>query len=614
MKNKLLALVSFSFHFLFVKAGDQKPLRSDTIYITSYGIRPDSYENAVPAVQAALADCKKSSDPVLVFPRGRYDFWPQHAIERVYYESNSKDNNPKCNAILIDGFKRLVIMGEGSSFIYHGRMQPFTLDHSTNVSIKDLRIDWDIPLTGQGQVIDTAADHIDIRIDEKQYPFIIENKKLVFVGEGWKSGIHMIMEYERGSHLIAPQTADDPLGANWNKYTAEILTPGVVRLHNYFQRRPKPGNILIFRHSDRDHAMIFIRHCKDVSLDHITGYHCAGLGILSQYSEDLSFFGVDIIPNAAKGRYFSGHDGLHFSNCKGEIRIDSCRFGGLMDDPINVHGTYVRIIKKISPDRLLCRFMEHWSRGMEWARRGERIAFVDNSMHTIGQGDVSAFKPLSVTDFELSFQKEIPNGVAIGNGLENLTWTPSMVIKNSAFESCRARGVLVTTPKKVVIENNTFQSSGSAILIAGDVNSWYESGPVRDVLIKNNKFLSPCLTSIYQFCEAIISIDPEMPVMNSTTVPYHRNIRIVDNEFNAFDYPVLFAQSVDGLQFSNNKLLRSHDFTPYHPGRSTITLVGCKNIVIKNNVIDKDLLGKNISLQYMTKKEVDLGQQDLRFN
>lgn len=37
--------------------------------------------------------------------------------------------------------------------------------------------------------------------------------------------------------------------------------------------------------------------------------------------------------------------------------------------------------------------------------------------------------------------------------------------------SCRARGILVSTPGKVLIERNYFESSGSAILIAGDANN-----------------------------------------------------------------------------------------------------------------------------------------------
>jgi hypothetical protein len=35
-------------------------------------------------------------------------------------------------------------------------------------------------------------------------------------------------------------------------------------------------------------------------------------------------------------------------------------------------------------------------------------------------------------------------------------------------------GLLVSIPGKVIINQNEFESSGSAILIAGDANGWYE--------------------------------------------------------------------------------------------------------------------------------------------
>lgn len=52
-----------------------------------------------------------------------------------------------------------------------------------------------------------------------------------------------------------------------------------------------------------------------------------------------------------------------------------------------------------------------------------------------------------------------------------------------------ARSILVSTPRKVVIEGNTFSSIMSAILFEGDMSHWYESGAVRDVTVRNNRFL-----------------------------------------------------------------------------------------------------------------------------
>jgi hypothetical protein len=80
------------------------------------------------------------------------------------------------------------------------------------------------------------------------------------------------------------------------------------------------GNWLVLRHSARDHAGTFIVNSRNIVIENMNMYHNAGLGILSQYSSDLYFKNVNVIPNPAKNRILSGHDdGMHFSNCSGQI-------------------------------------------------------------------------------------------------------------------------------------------------------------------------------------------------------------------------------------------------------------------------------------------------------
>jgi hypothetical protein len=336
-------------------------------------------------------------------------------------------------------------------------------------------------------------------------------------------------------------------------------------------------------------------------------YHATGLGILAQFSEDLTFDNYRAIPNASKNRYFGGgDDGLQVSNCKGQITVTNCEFAGLMDDPINVHGTSVQITEKLSDKMLKCKFMHHQSEGLNWGHPGDKISFIENSvMKSMGTGSLTSFKMNNKETFTLTFKDAIPAELEVGDALENLTWSPDLLVTNSHFKSCRARSLLVSTPGKVVIENNIFESSGSAILIAGDANNWFESGAVTDVLIKNNVFTEQCNTSSYQFCEGIISIYPEIPVLNESTPPFHKNIRIENNEFHPFDYPVLFARSVDGISFNNNSVTRSTRFEPYHNRKFTFSFETCKAINIANNTFSDDVLGKNIQLKWTDLSELN---------
>jgi hypothetical protein len=587
------------------------PLKAQKISVADFGLKPDTRENAVPYVQKALEACKGKAQATLVFPKGRYDFWPQYCIEREYFESNTTDINPKRLAILIEETEGLTIEGDSSDFIFHDRMQPFTIDHSRHITIKNLSVDWDIPLTAQAEVLAVTDQYIDLRINAYESPYVIENGKLVFVGEGWKSQWGGTMEFDRNTLAVVPQTGDQGvLGGNSGDYQARELSLGVVRLNYPFKRKPAAGNLLVLRHNNRDHAGVFIIDSKNVTIENFNLYHCAGLGILSQYSENLSYRNVRCVPNEKKGRILSGHDdGFHVSNCKGDLVVDNCVFHGLMDDPINVHGTSVRIVERPDDYTLRCKFMHSQSLGMHWADAGDKVGFIENkTLQTLATGIVKSFRVIDKELFELTFEQAVPKETVTGNALENLTWTCNVSITNSFFKSCRARGILLTTPRKVVVENNIFESSGSAILIAGDANNWYESGAVKDVVIRKNIFRAPCMTSMYQFTEGVISVFPEIPQKDGKTPPFHSNILITENEFHLFDYPVLYALSVDGIEFSNNKLVRSRQFEPFHKRKYGLTFEGCRKITVKGNTAEGEVLGNTIQLINTPQKECKLSK------
>ena len=578
--------------------------QAQAVSIADFGLKPGTRENAVPYVRRALNHCKASGVSTLTFPKGRYDFWPHRCIERDYFESNTTDNNPKRLAILIERFDGLTVDGEGSDFVFHDRIQPFTVDSSRNVTIKNLTIDWDIPLTAQAAVLRADEGYVDLQINAYESPYIIENEQLVFVGEGWKSAWSGTMEFDRDRRIVVPRTGDPGCMNADGGFRAEELAKGTVRIHAKYKRKPAVGNLLVLRHSERDHAGVFIVDSKNVALENLDVYHCAGLGILAQYSENLSFTNVNSVPNEKKGRILAGHDdGFQISSCKGDVRIKGCTFHALMDDPINVHGTSVRIVERVNDRTLRCKFVHGQSTGMTWARSGESVGFIDNqSMQTIALGAVEAYRRETTDIFELVLAQPVPQQVAAGYALENLTWTCSLSVTNSHFKSCRARGLLVSTPGKVLIADNIFESSGSAILIAGDANGWFESGAVSDVTITRNTFKAPCMTSMYQFCEAVISVCPIIPQKDAAK-PFHRNIRITGNRFELYDYPILYALSVDGVEFSGNRLVRSYDFEPFHYRKHGLTFEYCRNVTVKGNLVEGEVLGNTVRLLQTPEKE-----------
>jgi hypothetical protein len=118
---------------------------------------------------------------------------------------------------------------------------------------------------------------------------------------------------------------------------------------------------------------------------------------------------------------------------------------------------------------------------------------------------------------------------------------------------------------------------------------------------------------MYQFCEAVISIFPEIPKPDQSKPGFHRNIRIENNQFDMYDYPVLYAKSVDNLTFTGNKLVPFKSHQPWHPRKYSISLEYCKSVVIKNNSIDPGILGRNISIKSMSKRDLQMEKGQFLF-
>lgn len=377
----------------------------------------------------------------------------------------------------------------------------------------------------------------------------------------------------------------------WIKNITSTDEKNVYRFWLHGWSGAEAGDILVLRHNERYHAGIFTERCKNILFDNITVHSCGGLGCLSQFCEDITYKQMHFIPDRSLGRVITGgrDDGMNITCNKGKITITECTFIGLMDDPINVHGCSVTADEVISPESLKCHYRHKQAMGfLYWASKGDEIAFIDrNNMSRIASFKVNSYNLENRDTFTLDFEDELPEYILklVNSGavaLENLTNTAEVVCTKNRFGSCRARGMLISTPKPVLIENNYFESSGSAILVAGDANNWFESGECNEVVIRNNTFTNACLTSDYEFCQGIISICPTIP-NPEVDKPFHKNIKIENNVFDTSDTQVLYAYSCKNLEFSNNLIFKSNAAEKWHSSSSRITLSYCVDSKIENN-------------------------------
>src|SRR3712207_1066458 len=140
---------------------------------------------------------------------------------------------------------------------------------------------------------------------------------------------------------------------------------------------------------------------------------------------------------------------------------------------------------------------------------GDTVAFVkSSSMRRIASAVVKQVNRISDRVIELALDRAVPRSVVVKSDcIENLTYTPEVEITHNLFTHTSTRGTLVTTPRRVVIADNTYRNTGmSAILIEADAKGWFESGAVKDVMIRDNIFEGCALNGVS--AQAVIAINP----------------------------------------------------------------------------------------------------------
>lgn len=555
-----------------------------TVRLSDCGILP---ETDITAALTALFG-KYKEDTAFIFENADYYLSPKDAVCADYRISNSDVIPKRTLAILMKDMKNCILCGNGARLWLSGHMQVFTLDHCENIKLECFTVNWEKPLVAEGRVISRNGMEIDVFVDPEHFPHRFANGNLEFdIGaEQWYPYGKSAIVFEPHSLRARRNVSDICFGS------IKPLGGSVYRMTLCWDGEIHAGDLLNMRHCPRIHAGIFTEKCSDITVENITFHSCGGLGCLSQFCHNMTYKGVHFLPDKRLGRLVSGgrDDGMHITCNSGTVTITECTFHALMDDPINVHGCCVTSDEVVDERTLRCRYRHHQACGfLYWAEMGDEISFIArSSMETIGSAKAASYILEDHMTFLLRFEEPLPEEIlqmaAAGNALalDNLTHTAAFVCTNNRFGSCRARGVLVSTPKPVKISDNYFESSGSAILVAGDSNHWFESGACHDVEISRNVFTDACLGSVYQFCDGVISICPVVP-SPEIDKPYHRNIRITDNVFDTVGVPVLYALSCGELTFANNRIFKSPSAPAEQGAEEPIRLCYCKDVLIKDN-------------------------------
>lgn len=536
----------------------------------------DVVEVLAPGVfRESLVLMAKGTDtaPVKIkFATGRYDIYPDAAFKKALHISNTNDKpyEPKAIALMFDSCQFVQVAAKGAAFVFHGKMIETFVNNSSNLTIDGCSYDYERPTVSEFIVTSLGFNHVDVKVhpDSK---FSIKDSLITWIGEGWsyRPGSYWQVLHQRSNDLS--RTDIDLKGVRF-----ALLEESKLRI--YFRKNPGFNIGVLYQNRDvtRDCAGILMQYSKNIELKNIRINFMHGMGVVSQYCRDIKMDSITVRPAENSGRTCAAWaDILHFSGCSGKIEISNAYLSAANDDAINVHGTHLKIIKVNARNKIQVRFMHPQTFGFEAFAAGDSVAFINaESLLSLGNNQVVNAQKLNDKDILLTLKHNISSAVRPGDVVENTTATPEVWIHHSTIARIPTRGILVTTRRKVVIEDNTFDRIHmSGIFINDDASGWYESGMVKNVTIRNNRFIS---------CgEPVINIHPENKINGKTAV--HSNIAVSDNYFTLRYDALLAAKSTANIRITGNTIETSYREKKID---DLIKLEDCSFIDITDNKLD----------------------------
>ena len=380
-------------------AAEQQP-PAKVIDVTDFGADPSGKTDSTDAVKQALEQARMTEGEVTVnFPQGEYHFWKDYATKKNYHTSNTSSLSypEKYIGILVDDLSNVTLEGNGSSLIMHGDMMALAVVNSKNIAIHDFVLDYqdpdtvDISVVGSGST-EAGEQYTDFYVPAN-YNYTIGEDGTSVTWQGEISPVTGKPYWEKKNadfcaYLVIYKGYDQTVARASNKAASNPFSgvssitqvgENVLRF-TYQGERPQDqeeGNIFLLSDSaTRKTTGAFFWESEQLLVDNIDVHYLSGFGWLTQMCKDVEFKGVDFLPRYGTGKYTTSNaDQLHVAGCGGYFKVTDCNFSLSHDDPINVHGSYMRVEEVIDSRTLKLRYIHGQQGGFRQFHPDDEVLF-----------------------------------------------------------------------------------------------------------------------------------------------------------------------------------------------------------------------------------------------
>ena len=553
---------------------------------------PSDGADAVPQLRAAIAQCHAEGIRRLALGKGIWHLYPEKAEGEFRHVSNH-DPGYKRMALHLDGFNDFEVDGQGATLLCHGVIMPIAVDHSKNIVIRNLVIDWEKPFHLEGTVEAVGDDFFEVEILPECEVELRNGKLLGGMAEGFFGEEQQPKEARqdlRWNYWVDPATkasaAVQSVLKLWNPRThsfAEVtqLATHRFRIRNaHIKTLPSLGSVMVCKGMHRPNRLSPAIHLASVeyaTIANITIHHAGGMGVIAEDCTDTTIRDVRVtLKEGSKSLVTTTADATHFVQCRGMALVEGCLFENMLDDGCNVHGIYAIADSLPVPNRLAVRFLHFQHLGMVFAQPGDRLRLLDRkTLQGYAEFSLKEIHRPNESYYELVANKPLDGILRPDSIVENLTARPNFIFRNNTVRNNRGRSVLVN-PARALVENNIFERpSMTSILIEGDSNFWMSSGSAEETIIRGNH---------------IVGLEPTMPLI--ATVPYqqredqplssplYRNLQITGNVLESPCPTVVDMRRVAHVEFADNIVRLAA------PAQAAIRLIACEAAVLRGNKFD----------------------------
>jgi hypothetical protein len=490
----------------------------------------------------------------LRFLPGVHSIGGRELLRVPLFVSNSQDStDAKPVGLCFQDLRHFRVEGGGvagpgkTTLLYDGRLVQVLNERVEDITFAGLVFDLKRPTVSEFRVMESGPAWAVIEVAEGS-AYEVEKERFLWRGD-WGRG-HLLCQQAVPAEGRAWRARVPRGWTSAGQAEAAATELGGRRVRLDFpggETGLEAGRQYQFRHATRDSVGVHNARSKDIVFRDCDFYALTNMGFVSQFTENITYQRVNVAPPAGSLRTCAAWaDIFQFSNCRGDLLVEDCRLSGMQDDAINVHGTHLRIVGRPEERQLLVRFMHKQTYGFAAFAPGDEVAVISHVSLREYAGNprrrVVAVERRTDKDWLLTFDGSAP-AYEPDDVVDNITWHPNLIARRNHVSLSPVRGFLITTRGRVVVEDNVFERCAMpAILVENDAEGWFESGPVRDLLIRRNRFVG-----------SGIVISPHTKTL-SPDAPVHENIRIVDNRFESIGGKgvAVEARGVKGLVITGN--------------------------------------------------------------